>query len=513
MPLPVLGEEATFAPLRDFLRRCHYTESRVAEWAGVESIHLFQSQHDGRKTRTAIDTELDLLVALFMDSVLVDDAVLERFVPAAVRQAMADLQLVVPAASGPRSHATVLLYPVDGLYIISDLTRDPDPARTLPMAQDVVYPAITTSSGRFLRQISRTPSERFLEMCAGTGIAALIGARRAGHAWALDITERSTHFARVNAALNGVRNFTALQGDLYDPVKGMTFDRIVAHPPYVPAAEQKLIYRDGGQDGEQITRRILAGLPEYLAPGGRYQCTCVATDRSGARLEDRIREMIGPQQGEFDVLLSSALEYEPIGYFTRTALDNKMDWSNLESTLRTQRALQVERMVYSHIEVQRRSTPRPVFTRRRGLGPANGWTETDWLLQWETAMVAGNGELPRTLLAGKPRVAPATLVQLELGQVDGSWTPLEAAIGIDWPYPVRVKSPPWAAELLAQCDGGASLEELFGRIQAGGALPAEGAEAAFLQFILMLTGAGILLFDAIPLPARTPPAEMQHPVA
>jgi SAM-dependent methyltransferase len=513
IPTPVVGEEAAFAPVRDFLGRAGYTEQRVAQWAGVESIHLFQSLHDGRKHGTAIDNELDLLVALFMDSVLVDDALLERWLPAPVRGAMRDLQLLVPAATSGKSHATVLLYPVDGLYIISDLTRDPDPAKATPLAEDVVYPAITTSSGRFLRQISRTRSERFLEMCAGTGIAALIGARQSGHAWALDITARSTHFARFNAALNGVRNFTALQGDLYEPVQGQTFDRIVAHPPYVPAPEQKIIYRDGGQDGEQITRRILAGLPEYLAPGGRFQCTCVATDRTGARLEERIREMIGPAQGEFDVLLTTALEYEPIGYFTRTALDNRMEWASLESTLRTQRAMQVERMVYCHIDVQRHAAPRPGFTRRRGLGPANGWTETDWLLKWETALVAGNGELPRTLLAGRPRVAPATVVQLDLRQLEGAWTPLEAGIGIDWPYPVRVKCPPWAAELLAQCDGQATLEDLFARIGASGALPAEGAEAGFLQLILTLTGAGILLFDAFPLPSRMPPAEMQHPVA
>jgi methylase of polypeptide subunit release factors len=513
IPTPRIGDTASFTRVRQCLGEAGFTEARVAQWAGVESIHLFQSLHDGRKTGADIQNPLDLLVALFMDSVVVEDATIARFIPAPVVEDLRALQLLMPASGRGRSHATVLLYPVEGLYIISDLTRDPDPAKAIPLAEDVVYPAITTSSGRFLRQISRTPSERFLEMCAGTGIAALIGARRAGHAWSLDITERSTHFARFNAALNGITNFTALQGDLYEPVQGLTFDRIVAHPPYVPAPEQKIIYRDGGHDGEQITRRILAGLPQYLAPGGRYQCTCVASDRTGARLEERIREMIGPEHGEFDVLLSTALEYEPIGYFTRTALDNRMEWSTLEATLRTQRKLEVERMVYSHIEVQRRAAPRRVFTQRRALGPANGWTETDWLLKWETAMVAGDGALPRTLLAGRPSVAAATLVQLELRQVEGSWTPLEAGISIDWPYPVRVKCPPWSAELLAQCDGQSTLEQLFGRLQASGALPAEGAEAGFLQFILMLTGAGILLFDAYPLPARTPSAETQHPVA
>lgn len=505
IPTPRIGSPAQLALVRQFLKESGYSERGICQWAGIESIHLFKSVEDGRKTHTTITSRLDALVALFMDTVLVRNADLDQWIPAPVRDALLELQLIMPA--GDAHHATVLLYPVEGFFVISDLTRDPDPAKAAPLADDVVYPAITTSSGRFLKQLSRTPSRRFLEMCAGTGIAALIGSRRAEHAWSLDITARSTHFASFNAALNGVTNFTALQGDLFEPVKGMTFDRIVAHPPYVPAAEQKIIYRDGGEDGEQITRRILAGLHEFLEPGGRYQCTCVASDRTDARLEDRIREMLGPSQGEFDVLLSSALEYEPIGYFTRTALDNRMEWANLEPTLRTQRALKVERMVYSHIEVQRRRTPRPVFTRRRGVSGLNGWTETDWLLDWETRLVSGDGEIPRTLLAGRPSVAPAAAVQLELRQVNGEWRPLEASIGIDWPYPLRVKCPPWAADLLAQCDGATSLEAIFGRLHAAGVLPPEGAEGLFLQFAVTLAGAGILVFDGHPLPARTPPSE------
>jgi len=45
-------------------------------------------------------------------------------------------------------------------------------------------------------------------VCAGSGIAALIAAPNATHAWAADLTERSTHFARFNAQLNGFDNFT-----------------------------------------------------------------------------------------------------------------------------------------------------------------------------------------------------------------------------------------------------------------------------------------------------------------
>ena len=47
---------------------------------------------------------------------------------------------------------------------------------------------------------------------------------------------------------------TVVEGDMYAPVEGLTFDRIVTHPPYIPAKQTGLIFRDGGEDGEQIIR-------------------------------------------------------------------------------------------------------------------------------------------------------------------------------------------------------------------------------------------------------------------
>src|SRR5690606_29151931 len=126
---------------------------------------------------------------------------------------------------------------------------------------DFVFSAITSLTGTFLSQLPDAPCERCLELCAGTGTAALAAAKQAGHVWATDLTARSTRFAEFNARLNNLQNVTAVQGDLYEPVLGLTFDRIVAHPPYVPATETQMVYRDGGEDGEQVIRGILQGLP------------------------------------------------------------------------------------------------------------------------------------------------------------------------------------------------------------------------------------------------------------
>src|SRR5262249_31659234 len=148
------------------------------------------------------------------------------------------------------------------------------------LPSDIVYSALTSETHRVADLMPRGRCGDYLELCLGTGIAALLAGRDfAANTYAVDITARSDRLARGNAALNGLSNVTALAGDLYAPVAGRTFDMITAHPPYVPSFETELVFRDGGEDGEQITRRIIAGLAEHLRPGGQFYCDCLMTDR------------------------------------------------------------------------------------------------------------------------------------------------------------------------------------------------------------------------------------------
>src|SRR5262249_44210710 len=163
-----------------------------------------------------------------------------------------------------------------------------------------------------------------LELCSGSGVAALIAGKNfARRATAIDIAERSTRFAEFNARLNGLANVAALAGDLYAPVAGRQFDVITAHPPYVASFGTEMIYRDGGEDGEQISRGIIAGLAEHLRPGGLFYCHCMMTDRKGAPLEQRIREMLGPRHEEFDVVLGEAGSMSPVLQYAGGVLDGR----------------------------------------------------------------------------------------------------------------------------------------------------------------------------------------------
>ena len=121
--------------------------------------------------------------------------------------------------------------------------------------------------------------ERVLDLCTGSGaLAVALAALRPGiRVAAGDISPLAAALARENAARCGVSVDVRL-GDLFAPFRGETFDMIVSNPPYIPAGQlaglQEEVRRepaqalDGGADGVDFYRRIIAEAPRYLAPGG-----------------------------------------------------------------------------------------------------------------------------------------------------------------------------------------------------------------------------------------------------
>ncbi|MEZ0393955.1 MAG: methyltransferase [Desulfurococcaceae archaeon] len=73
-----------------------------------------------------------------------------------------------------------------------------------------------------------------------------------------DVNPLAVEAARQNAKRNGVsERVFVMQGDRYEPVKGMKFDAIFSNPPLAA--------------GMEIVRDIVLGARDYLAPGGHAQ--------------------------------------------------------------------------------------------------------------------------------------------------------------------------------------------------------------------------------------------------
>lgn len=493
------GAERLLA-LRSFLADVGFTEAAVCRRAGIESIYDFKSLREGRPGAIEPADPLDALIRLFMDVELVERRTIDALLAAEEIHLLEGSGLLSTDAADPaRCHATVLLYPTESLWIASDLNVDPRGAADAKLPEDAVYPAITKNTRHFLSTLPNSPCANFLELCAGTGIAALSASRYAERTWAVDITDRSTRFARFNAALNGIDNCRVLQGDLYQPVAGQQFDRIVAHPPYMPSLEQKYVFRDGGEDGEQITRRILQGLPDHLAPGGQCYCTCMLTDRREAPAESRVRELLGERGPEFDLAIVTFQTFQPTEYYFRLALAGR---ATLDEVVRRHGIfshLEVERLVYCSVVIERHGQARAGFTVRRQAGPVTGAGEIDWLLRWEKA-VAGEGGNAGHLLGARPLASPRVRLQVSHVLENGAWVAEECRLATESPFALEAKCPPWIATVLGDADGRRTTREHFEKLKQLGLVSADAVEEEFAKLVRALIAGGFLQLAEFPPP-------------
>ena len=122
------------------------------------------------------------------------------------------------------------------------------------------------------------PGDVIVDLCCGAGAigAALAAAVDQSEVHAADIDAAAVRCARQNVAGQ------VYQGDLYEPLPAGLRGRVavlVANVPYVPTREigflppearthEPRTALDGGPDGRDVLRRVAAGAPQWLAPGG-----------------------------------------------------------------------------------------------------------------------------------------------------------------------------------------------------------------------------------------------------
>jgi methylase of polypeptide subunit release factors len=308
--LPQLAALHEFETARRLLRNLHYTEESVCARTGLSSIFQFKTLDQGRTSAADLNDGLDALIRLLLDAEPLSDTRMRYLLPEETVGALETLGLIVRMGGQGSFFSTARLSPVEGLFIASDRVPPLDP-ELLFDRREMVFDPISWNTGTFLRSLPRQECESVLDLCCGAALEALVCARKARHVWACDLTSRSIHFAEFNRRLNGIGNITFAQGDLYEAVKQQTFDRIVAHPPYVPdVSDEMLVYRDGGDDGEKVLRRIVEGLPAHLRPGGMFYAFVMSTDRESGTLTDRIRQWLGTAAGEFEITLDITGEAE-----------------------------------------------------------------------------------------------------------------------------------------------------------------------------------------------------------
>lgn len=124
-------------------------------------------------------------------------------------------------------------------------------------------------------------SMRQLDLCTGSGCVAIAMARQrpTSRVHASDVSRDALAVARDNAQRLGAYNVAFFECDLFGAFAGKRFDVITANPPYIATAElatlmpdvrdhEPRLALDGGADGLDLVRRIVAEAPEHLGEGG-----------------------------------------------------------------------------------------------------------------------------------------------------------------------------------------------------------------------------------------------------
>jgi release factor glutamine methyltransferase len=129
-------------------------------------------------------------------------------------------------------------------------------------------------------------SARVLDLCTGSGcVAVTLGKERpTTRVIGADLSDEALVVARDNAVrLGAVANVSFVRSDLFDAFERWSprprFDLVTANPPYIATGEAESLQVDirdfephvalfGGDDGLEITRRIVTSAPAWLETGG-----------------------------------------------------------------------------------------------------------------------------------------------------------------------------------------------------------------------------------------------------
>ena len=500
LPLTI-GSPDLFQPLHRFLTDSYYSEAKVCDRLGLKRAEDFLTLRPNPVAPHPIRNSLDLLARLFLIGEFVTEEEIKVQVPEPALASIKALGLIAQSRTQPGNwYATVALYPVYGLYIVSDRWTSPE-AAPIQGAADVVYPAITVNTRDFMESLPTDACERLLDLCSGSGIAALVAASSyTKHAWSLDVAESSALCAEFNRLLNGIPNASVARGDLYDPVRGQTFDRIVANPPYMPSLRPAQLYAYGGELGDDITRRIVQELPNYLQSGGRFYCVTAGPDRKGEGFEHRIRSWLAEAGREFHIFLFERRVIDPDFIAYQQAARSLGGVEQVDEWKALFQKHQVEGLFYGTVVIQRRSGPGRAVTVRRRKGSQLGTAEIEWLRGWETA--AADDTIVGRILDSRPHAVPSLALRVTHRLRGGELAPQEFLLETDYPFTADCSIQPWVAYLLPRCDGKATARELLGWLKKHDLVAANEPDEKFVDYLRVLVSGGFLEIDGFRLPPR-----------
>jgi SAM-dependent methyltransferase len=485
-----IGTTTEFASVRGWLRDLQFDERCVTAALKIPTISRLRDADLERIDRSAAPAALLTVIDLMIGGDAVATDRLRTCCDGATFAALMALDLIRDA---PRGDGAVIcpvwLYPIDGLLIASDRQSFPEGSIDLP-TNEVVFPAHDSGTLRLLRLLPAGQSGDALDLCSGSGIVALHLAGGGMRAVAADITARSAHFAAFNAKLNGLE-IESLCGDLYAPVAGRRFDLICAHPPWVPSTGDAMVFRDGGDTGEAILRRIIGGIPDQLNSEGTAILVSLGRDGSDASFQQRLRGWLGEAGRDCDIIvgIDRILSIDDlVGSMRRLHLNDEAE--KADRLANRFRELGTERFVHGAVFIRR--TKAPVAEPPLRLQMSADATAPDFERIFAWRRFRRSAGFADWLAAAAPRLSADLELNIRHIVRDGEMVADSAVLSAGRALSAAVQPDVWAARMLTQFDGRQTVARVFDAARQANQMPDNFTLAAFVDFVGQMVERGVL---------------------
>lgn len=488
VPLRIADAE-DFGRVRAFFRAVPYDEATLRAVLSIDSVGALRTVDWAAVPPGRLPPALKWCLDLFVrgrSSTLSEARTLCGELPFAALLALGLIRIVQHAPD--RVDSPVAIHPVDGFLVVSDRHEDTFVEAPPP---DLVFPADEPGTLMLIRLMPAIDGES-LDLGGGSGIGALHMSRTARLAITSDITARAAAFATFNAHLNGAAIVSA-EGDLYSPLAGRQFDLITFHPPFLPQVANARVFSAGGATGEELIRRAIAGLPEFLRPGGTCLVVCAGQDTDDARFEQRAGGWLGPLARSFDIVFAlerSVPVGDAIAAFRQRAKLTEPEALDLTERLRAHRTRQFAYGALAFHRGEDKDEPVEDAPLRVSLAPDTTGADFERLFAWRRRRRdPGFGEW---LAKARPRPSPELEVTVDSVVKDNTVVP-QYTFSVAHHFLAALRPDPFIVPLIRRLDGSTSVARAFAKAYAAKELPLGFSMAPLMSLVAMMIERGFLI--------------------
>lgn len=474
--------------LTDYLRESGFTPSGVQQRIQSDSLpgrHLQNLPLLLYRTRD-LDA-LNVLLRWFIVGEPVPKELAQRLIPSEILGLLAQCGLL--DSTGETLASSVMFTPFENLWIATDTYS------RLSQGTGVDDVLMINSTTIFLMNLAiRTPCRSLLDLGTGCGVVAVTMSQQvAQQVTATDLSSRSGIFARFNAWLNGRENVEVLTGDLFQPVAGRRFERILSNPPFYITPSSNRMFAENPMELDGFCRNLVKQAPAYLEEGGYLQMLFEWTEIEGQSWQDRLNEWF--EGSGCDAVVWHGGSYDPVKYaqirlpVVVAPAGREADCKNFDSWVEYYQTKKVKSIHAGFLAMRRRSGKNWVHFERV---PA------------EPALPAGDAILHAFAIRDQPLSDELLLTKklqaiegLQLRQVmefrDQHWRPSRDVHMVQTSSLQMVQDlTPEVAEFVSKLDGSTTLGEVVESISLTAGAPREKVQAECISVVKRLLSRGFV---------------------